>query len=68
MENQDSLRRQKQKAIGFLCNVKKCISSELRFLIEMSNPTIESLSKCDADDIPELQNYWEKTSYPDGLN
>jgi hypothetical protein len=62
-------RYQVERAVDFMMEVERCISGELRFLLEMSGLELPEklFSRLDSNDIPDLQAYWKEGNHPGGL-
>ena len=66
---EDDLRYSVKRGVDFMKEVERCISGELRLLLEMSGDELPEklFSRFDEDDIPDLRAYWNETVHPDGL-
>jgi hypothetical protein len=58
-----------ERGVDFMKEVERCISGELRLLLEMSGDELPEklFSRFDEDDIPDLRAYWNETVHSDGL-
>jgi hypothetical protein len=65
----DDLRYSVTRGVDFMKEVERCISGELRLLLEMSGEELPErlFSKCDDNNIPDLRAYWNETVHSDGL-
>ncbi|CAG8978000.1 hypothetical protein HYALB_00000669 [Hymenoscyphus albidus] len=65
----DDLRYAVKRGVDFMRDVERCISGELRLLLEMSGDELPEklFSRLDIDDIPDLRAYWDRGDHPDGL-
>lgn len=66
---QDNLRYPIARAVQFMEGVERCISGELRLLLEMSGDELPEklFRRFDDDDIPDLLQDWEKRARSGGL-
>ncbi|KFY96733.1 hypothetical protein V500_02326 [Pseudogymnoascus sp. VKM F-4518 (FW-2643)] len=61
-------RQLQKKAVRFLKDVERCVSGELRFLLEISGKLSDALfSQFHDGYIPPLREYWVGSSRPEGL-
>lgn len=66
---EDGLRYEVKKGVDFMKEVERCISGELRLLLEMSDDELpeRSFSRFNEDDIPDLRAFWNEEVHPLGL-
>ncbi|KAH6667148.1 hypothetical protein B0J14DRAFT_642568, partial [Halenospora varia] len=66
---EDDLRYSVKRGVDFMEEIERCISGELRLLLEMSGDELPEklFSRFDENDIPDLRAYWNETVHSDGL-